>query len=56
LDDERYATHIPTDDRTVDEVVEAIAADAGLILSGSRLTPLRFQIRRLSVAVRHIRL
>ncbi|CAN5677705.1 tunicamycin resistance ATP-binding TmrB [soil metagenome] len=56
LADKRYATHIRTDDRTVDEVVETIAADAGLTLPVPRLSPLRFQARRLSVAARHIRL
>lgn len=53
---ERYATHVPTDGRTVDEVVEAIAADAGLPLVRPRLSPLRYQARRVNVAVRHIRL
>ncbi|MDP9167149.1 MAG: hypothetical protein M3O32_13980 [Actinomycetota bacterium] len=47
---------MPTDDRSVDEVVEAIAADAHLPLSRGRLSPLRHQARRLTVAVRHIRL
>ena len=56
LSDARYATHVPTDDRSVDEVVEAVAADANLALSRHRLSPMRFQARRLSVAARHIRL
>lgn len=56
LSDARYATHVPTDDRSVDEVVEAVAADANLALSRGRLSPMRFQARRLSVAARHIRL
>ncbi|MCV7421727.1 AAA family ATPase [Mycobacterium yunnanensis] len=56
LSDARYATHVPTDDRSVDEVVETIAADAQLELTRGRLSPVRFQIRRLGVAVRHIRL
>jgi len=56
LSDARYATHVPTDDRSVDEVVEAVAADAGLALTRGRLSPARFQARRLTVAVRHIRL
>ncbi|WP_156721036.1 hypothetical protein [Mycobacterium sp. Root135] len=47
---------MPTDDRSVDEVVEAVAADADLTLSRGRLSPLRFQARRVSVAARHIRL
>jgi len=56
LSDARYATHVPTDDRSVDEVVETIAADAKLPLSRPRLSPVRFQARRLTVAARHIRL
>ena len=52
----RYATHVSTDDRSVDEVVETIAAHSGLTLAAPRLSPLRFQIRRLEVAARHIRL
>lgn len=52
----RYASHVPTDDRSLDEVVETIAADAGLTLAAPRLSPLRFQLRRLEVAARHIRL
>jgi hypothetical protein len=56
LTDARYATHVPTDDRSVDEVVEVIAADAHLPLSRGRLTPLRHQAHRLTVAARHLRL
>jgi len=56
LADERYATHVSTDDRTVNEVVEAIAENAGLTLRAPRLSPARFQLRRLAVAARHIRL
>lgn len=52
---ERYATHVQTDDRTTDEVVEWIAADAGLTLTRPRLSPCRYQFRRLGVGVRHIR-
>lgn len=52
----RYATHVSTDDRSVDEVVDTIAAHSGLTLAAPRLSPLRFQIRRLEVAARHIRL
>jgi len=44
---------VPTDDRSVDEVV---AADANLALSRGRLSAVRFQARRVSVAARHIRL
>jgi hypothetical protein len=53
---DRFATHVPTDDRSLDDVVEAIAADAGLTLTEPRLSPWRFQVRRLNVASRHIRL
>lgn len=55
LAQDRYATHVPNDDRTVDEVVEWIAADAGLELAAPRLTPARYQLRRLGVGLRHIR-
>lgn len=50
-----YATQIATDHRTTDEVVEAIARDAGLPLVRPRLSPARYQLRRISVGVRHIR-
>jgi hypothetical protein len=53
---ERYATHVPTDDRTPDEVVELIAADAGLELTRPRLSPPREKLRRLEIGIRHIRL
>ena len=52
---ERYATHVPTDDRTPDDVVELIAADAGLELTRPRLSPPREKLRRLKVGIRHIR-
>lgn len=55
LADPRFATHVPTDDRTLDQVVEAVADDVGLKLGRPRLSPLRFQLCRLSVAARHIR-
>jgi hypothetical protein len=55
LTDPQFAAHVPTDDRPLDDVVEAVAAEAGLTLSRPRLSPLRFQLRRLSVAARHIR-
>lgn len=55
LAQDRYATHVPNDDRTVDEVVEWIAADAGLELAAPRLTSARYQLRRLGVGLRHIR-
>lgn len=56
LANERYAVHVPTDHRTLDEVVETIAAEAGLTLTRPRLSSVQFQLRRLSVAARHIRL
>jgi hypothetical protein len=53
---ERYCTHVPTDHLTPDEVVELIAADAGLELTRLRLSPPRERLRRLEIAIRHIRL
>lgn len=53
---DRYATHVPTDDLSIDQVVERIAADAGLPLTGARMRPARYQVRRLAVGIRHIRL
>lgn len=55
LTQERYATHVDTDHRTTDEVVEWIAADAALTLTAPRLAPWRYQVRRLRVGVEHIR-
>ena len=55
LTQERYATHVDTDHRTTDEVVEWIAADAGLTLTAPRLAPFRYQLQRLRVGVAHIR-
>lgn len=52
---ERYATHVETDNLTTDEVVEWIACDAGLTLTRPRLGPLRSQLQRLRVGVRHVR-
>jgi|SRR5579863_903096 len=56
LSGERYATHVPTDHRSPDDVVEMIAADAGLELIRPRLPVAREQLHRLEVGVRHIRL
>jgi hypothetical protein len=56
LTDSRYATHVPTDDATADQVVEKIAEDAGLALTSRRLSPVRYQMRRVAVGVRHVRL
>lgn len=56
LASDRFATHIATDGRSVDESVEAIAAHAGLVLKGPRLAPAHYQLRRLAVGLRHVRL
>ena len=53
---ERFAVHVPTDERTVDDVVEDIAERAGLPLGRPRLPAARHQLRRIAVGVRHIRL
>ncbi len=52
---ERFATHVETDDRTVDEVVEAVAAAVGVTLLRPREPrPLAF-LRRRAVQLRHLR-
>jgi len=56
LNDARYATHVQTDDRTPDEVVEFIAGDAGLALSRPRLSPARERLYRIEIGIRHIRI
>jgi hypothetical protein len=56
LADDRYAAHVSTDERSVDQVVETIATDAGLTLTRSRLPPARSRLSHLTVAVRHLRL
>ncbi|MGN6415163.1 hypothetical protein [Flexivirga sp.] len=43
------------DPMSVDEVVEWIAADAGLRLAAGRLGPVPARLRRLAVSARHIR-
>ncbi|WP_243225706.1 AAA family ATPase [Microbacterium sp. CIAB417] len=55
LRQESFATHVPTDDRTTDQVVEWIARDAGLVLERPRLSRWRYQFRRLGVGIQHIR-
>ena len=55
LADDRFAEHVQTDDRSVDEVAEHIAARAGLTLAKPRLGAVRYQLRRAAVGVRHIR-
>jgi hypothetical protein len=56
LADKRYTTHVPTDDVSVDQVVESISSEAGLTLTVPRLSPVRYQLRRAAVGLRHIRL
>lgn len=56
LSRERYGTHVPTDDLSIDEVVEWIARDADLPLTRPRMRPARYQARRLAVGIRHIRI
>lgn len=56
LASERFAIHIETDGRSIDGVVEDIAAQAGIALTEPRLSVARYQLRRLAVGVRHIRL
>ncbi|GAB10795.1 hypothetical protein GOARA_062_00630 [Gordonia araii NBRC 100433] len=56
LADERFAVHIDTDERSLDEVVEAVAAAVDVELTAGRLGPVRSGARRLEVAARHIRL
>lgn len=53
---DRFADHVDTDDRQIDDVVEDIAARAGLPLVRPRLSPARYQLRRAAVGIRHIRL
>lgn len=52
---DRFAEHVQTDDRSIDDVVEEIAARAALTLSLPRLSAARYQLRRVSVGVRHLR-
>ncbi|RNI21679.1 AAA family ATPase [Flexivirga caeni] len=56
LAQDRYATHVPTDGLSTDQVVERIARDAGLQLTRPRLGRARYQARRVAVGIRHIRL
>ncbi|WP_336791516.1 AAA family ATPase [Gordonia malaquae] len=55
LADDSFGVHIETDDLTLDEVVEVIAADVGLPLTRNRLSRPAAAVRRAEVAVRHIR-
>lgn len=56
LADDRYATHVPTDDLSTDEVVEWIAGDLDIDLVLPRLSAARYQLRRVAVGIRHIRI
>lgn len=56
LSGDRYATHVPTDNLSIDEVVEWIADDADLPLVQPRMRAVRYQLRRLAVGIRHIRI
>lgn len=56
LQRERYATRIPTDGRSIDDVVETIAGHLEWPLVRPRLGPVRRRMRRAAVSVRHIRL
>ena len=51
----RFATHVDTDVRTVDEVVEAVADAAGLELRRPREPRARAFLRRRLVQLRHVR-
>ncbi|KAA0018977.1 AAA family ATPase [Antrihabitans cavernicola] len=53
---DKFAVHVDTDDREIDDVVEEIAERAGLELTEPRLPAARYQLRRLTVGLRHIRL
>lgn len=56
LASERYATHVDADARSIDAVVEEIAARAGLPLVRPRGGRLASRLRRLGVTLRHVRI
>lgn len=56
LRDRRFAEHIPTDDRSIDELVEEIAARTGLTLVHGRQTIGLRHVTRWVVQLRHIRI
>ncbi|WLP91163.1 AAA family ATPase [Gordonia sp. NB41Y] len=51
----RFAVHVPTDGRSLDAVVETIAALTGLTLRRPPLRGLRRRVRRVRVGLAHIR-
>lgn len=55
LEDPRFAAHVSTDGRTIDEVVEAVAACAGLELVHPRRAAGIRHAARLIVTLRHVR-
>ena len=50
-----FAEHVPTDDRSVAQVADAIAASAGLTIAPSSDGPVRAWLRRRAISIRHIR-
>ncbi len=56
LRDPQFADHIPTDDRSIDEVVEEIAARTGLTLAHGRQPVGLRHVTRWAVQLRHIRI
>ena len=50
-----FAEHVPTDDRSVARVADAIAASAGLTIAPSTDGPARAWLRRRAISIRHIR-
>ncbi|MCR8695270.1 AAA family ATPase [Rhodococcus pyridinivorans] len=53
---DRFAEHVDTDDRTIDDIVEHLAHRLDLPLARPRLHPVRYQLRRAAVGIRHIRI
>jgi len=56
LESERFATHVDTERRSIDEVVEEIAARAGLALVRPRGGRVASALRRAGVHLRHLRI
>lgn len=53
---DRFAEHVDTDTRTVDDIVEYLAERLDLPLEHRRLHPVRYRMRRAAVGIRHIRI